>query len=177
MIHPHHHKLHNVSIDNDQIHCNFTKKSANAFLVYSVIQCWFRKAALLFLCHSRLLSILLCRVWLLTGSLCAIGLPGNTARVHEYCASARSSSLAHELLINYVRRRSRVLLYRFFLCIYVCVCVLVCVCVCVCMYVCVCVFVCMCMFVCICVCMYVCMYVNYRFRIFSPTLFVSDAAW
>ncbi len=58
------------------------------------------KAALLFFCHSRLLSIFLCRVWLLTSSPCALGLPGNSALVHEYCAPARSSSLVHELFMN-----------------------------------------------------------------------------
>ncbi len=51
------------------------------------------KAALLFLCHSCLLSIFLCWVWLL-------GLPGNSAQVHEYCASEHSISLTHELFMN-----------------------------------------------------------------------------
>ncbi len=98
----------------------------------------------------------MCRVWLLTSSLCAIGLPGNSARVHKYCMSARSSSLAHELFINmYVAGHGYYCIDFFY------------VCVCVCWYVCVCMY----------MCMYVCMYVNYSFRIFNPTLFVSDAAW
>ncbi len=37
---------------------------------------------------------------LLTSLPCTLGLPGNSARAHKYCASARSSSLAHELFMN-----------------------------------------------------------------------------
>ncbi len=37
---------------------------------------------------------------IITSPPCALGLPGNSAQIHVYCASARSSSLAHELFMN-----------------------------------------------------------------------------
>ena len=72
-----------------------------AFLVYySVIQRKFMKAVLLFLRHPPTVHFFMCRVWLLSGSLCTLGLHGNSAQVHEYCGTAHSSSLAHELFMN-----------------------------------------------------------------------------